>query len=44
MTAADIKPPAGDPPLSKIRLMPVDYDYIEKESGAIKKKFNEIFQ
>ncbi|MHB8910578.1 MAG: extracellular solute-binding protein [Syntrophales bacterium] len=41
---ADIKPPAGDPPLSKIKLMAVDYDYIEKESGAIKKKFNEIFQ
>jgi hypothetical protein len=30
--------------LDKIRILPVDYDYVEKESARIKKKFNEVFQ
>jgi iron(III) transport system substrate-binding protein len=41
---ADMEPPAGNPPIGKIKLMPVDYDYIEKESKALKNRFNEIFQ
>lgn len=41
---SDINPPSGNPQLKNIKIIPVDYDYIEKESGNIKKKFNEIFQ
>ncbi len=41
---SDIGPPSGSPQLSEIKLMTVDYDYIEKEAANIKKKFNEIFQ
>ena len=41
---SDIGPPAGNPQMNQIRLIPVDYDHIEKESANIKKKFNEIFQ
>lgn len=41
---ADIAPPAGSPPVSDIKVIPVDYDYLEASSAQIKKKFNEIFQ
>jgi iron(III) transport system substrate-binding protein len=41
---SDIAPPSGNPQLNNVKILPVDYDYIEKESGNIKKKFNEIFQ
>lgn len=41
---ADIKPPAGNPSLSELKLLEVPYDYIEKESQNIKTRFNEIFQ
>ncbi len=40
----DVAPPAGSPDLGTLKVIPVDYQFIEKESGAIKKKFNEIFQ
>jgi len=40
----DIAPPAGGVALDRIKTIPVDYDYIEKESTRLKKKFNEIFQ
>ena len=40
----DIEPPPGNPPLGQIKLIPVDYDAIEKESAALKKRFNETFQ
>jgi iron(III) transport system substrate-binding protein len=40
----DIAPPAGGVPLDKIKTLPVDYDYIEKEAARLKKRFNEIFQ
>jgi iron(III) transport system substrate-binding protein len=40
----DIEPPPGNPPLGQIKLVPVDYDTIEKEAPALKKRFNEIFQ
>jgi iron(III) transport system substrate-binding protein len=41
---SDVEPPAGSPPLDQIKLMPVDYDSIEKESKSLKTKFNEIYQ
>ena len=41
---ADVEPPPGNPPLAQIKLMTVDYDSIEKESKALKTRFNEIFQ
>ena len=41
---ADIPAPEGSPPLSSLKILPVDYDYIEKETPRIKRRFNEIFQ
>jgi iron(III) transport system substrate-binding protein len=41
---SDVEPPPGNPPLSQIKLLPVDYDQIEKEAAALKKRFNEIYQ
>jgi iron(III) transport system substrate-binding protein len=40
----DVEPPPGNPPLSQIKLLGVDYDQIEKDAAALKKRFNEIFQ
>ena len=40
----DVAPPAGAPDLKTIKIIPVDYDYINKQTAAIKKKFNEVFQ
>jgi iron(III) transport system substrate-binding protein len=40
----DVPPPPGSPDLGTLKVIPVDYQLIEKQSGAIKKKFNEIFQ
>jgi len=40
----DVEPPAGSPPLGAIKIMPVDYDRIEKEAKSLKDRFNEIFQ
>ena len=40
----DVPPPEGNPQLSTLKLIAVDYDYIEKESKRIKDRFNEIFQ
>lgn len=41
---SDVDPPGGNPRLSALKLLPVDYDYIEKEATKIKQRFNEIFQ
>ncbi len=41
---SDIAAPAGSPPLSSLKILPVDYAYTEKEAPRIKKKFNEVFQ
>jgi iron(III) transport system substrate-binding protein len=41
---SDIAAPAGSPALSSIKILPVDYPYIQKESSRIKKKFNEVLQ
>lgn len=40
----DVAPPEGNPAVKDIKIIPVDYDYIEKETGRIKRKFNEVFQ
>lgn len=40
----DIDPPAGSPPVSSIKLLPVDYDWLETASAGVKKRFGEIFQ
>jgi iron(III) transport system substrate-binding protein len=40
----DIPPPDGGVALDKVKVIPVDYDYIEKEAARLKKRFNEIFQ
>jgi iron(III) transport system substrate-binding protein len=41
---SDVEPPPGNPPLSQIKLISVDYDQIEKDATALKKRFNEIYQ
>ena len=40
----DIAPPQGSPDLKSLKILVVDDDYIEKETGRIKRRFNEIFQ
>jgi iron(III) transport system substrate-binding protein len=40
----DIAAPQGSPDLKTLKILAVDNDYIEKESGRIKRRFNEIFQ
>jgi iron(III) transport system substrate-binding protein len=40
----DMPAPKDSPALKDIKSLPVDYDYIEKETGRIKRRFNEIFQ
>ena len=40
----DMPPPAEGVALDKIKVIPVDYEYIEKEAARLKKRFNEIFQ
>lgn len=40
----DMMPPAGNPALASLKLMPVDYDFIERETRKIKDRFNDIFQ
>lgn len=41
---SDVEPPPGNPPLGQIKLLPVDYDFVEKEAKGLKNRFNEIFQ
>ena len=40
----DIEGPEGAPSLGGLKIIPVDNDYINKQTSAIKKKFNEVFQ
>jgi iron(III) transport system substrate-binding protein len=40
----DMPAPKGSPDMKSIKINPVDYDYIEKESVRIKKRFTDIFQ
>lgn len=39
----DVDPPNGNPSLKNIKALPIDYDYVKKHAGAVKKKFSEIF-
>ena len=41
---SDVDPPPGSLPIGQIKLIPVDYDQIEKDAAALKKRFNEIYQ
>jgi iron(III) transport system substrate-binding protein len=41
---SDVPPPPGSLPLGQIKLMGVDYEQIEKDAAALKKRFNEIYQ
>ena len=40
----DIRAPQGSPDLKSLKIIAVDDDYIERETGRIKRQFNEIFQ
>ena len=40
----DLPPPEGEVALKELHLLAVDYDALEKDTPAIKKKFNEVFQ
>lgn len=40
----DMAPPAGNPKVDEIKLMPVDYEKLETQAGEIKEKFNDIFR
>jgi iron(III) transport system substrate-binding protein len=40
----DIAPPEGNPSLADVKALPLDYDEIEKQSAAVKKKFQEVLQ
>jgi iron(III) transport system substrate-binding protein len=41
---SDVEPPPGNPPLAQIKLMPVNYEQIEKDAKSLKSRFNEIYQ
>lgn len=41
---ADVEAPPGNPPLGSLKLIRLDYDYVEKEAVNLKARFNEIFQ
>jgi iron(III) transport system substrate-binding protein len=40
----DVAPPPGNPEIATLNLVPVDYGALEKESTAVKRKFDEVFQ
>jgi iron(III) transport system substrate-binding protein len=40
----DVPAPSGSPSLATLKLLPVDYAYVEKVSAEVKARFNEIFQ
>jgi iron(III) transport system substrate-binding protein len=40
----DVNGPEGAPGLGTLKIIPVDFEYINKQTAAIKKKFNEVFQ
>jgi iron(III) transport system substrate-binding protein len=39
----DVEPPADSPPIKDIKIIPMDYAYIQSVTGQVKKKFSEIF-
>jgi iron(III) transport system substrate-binding protein len=40
----DVAPPKGSPAVKDLVILTVDFDAIEKDTPAIKEKFNEVFQ
>ncbi len=40
----DVEPPKGSPAIKDLTLLNIDYGQIEKDTGTIKEKFNEVFQ
>jgi iron(III) transport system substrate-binding protein len=40
---SDVAPPLGSPPIDKIKVVPIDYDHVKANAGAVKKRFSEIF-
>jgi iron(III) transport system substrate-binding protein len=40
----DVPGPEGYPPLSSIKIFPIDYDYIEAESARIRRRFADVMQ
>ena len=40
----DVDPPEGNPKLADVKVMPIDYAQVQKDSPGVKKKFAEIFQ
>jgi iron(III) transport system substrate-binding protein len=40
----DVAPPKGNPDIKSLNILNVDYAALEKDSAAIKAKFNEVFQ
>ena len=39
----DVDPPAGSPAIGDVKVIPMDFGYITGATGAVKKRFNEIF-
>jgi iron(III) transport system substrate-binding protein len=39
----DVEPPAGSPPIKDIKVIPMDFGYIQSVSAQVKRKFSEIF-
>jgi iron(III) transport system substrate-binding protein len=40
---SDVEPPAGSPAIATIKVLPMDFPYIQRVTPAVKKKFHEIF-
>jgi len=40
----DAPVPSGNPTLDKMKLLPIDYEYVEKNSEKIKERFSQIFE
>jgi iron(III) transport system substrate-binding protein len=39
----DVEPPAGSPAIAAVKVIPMDFAYIQRATPAVKKKFHEIF-
>jgi hypothetical protein len=44
LARSDLPPPEGEIALKELNLLAVDYDALEKDAPAIKRKFNGVFQ
>jgi iron(III) transport system substrate-binding protein len=40
----DLPPPAGQPALNAVKVLPIDLDYVEEKARELKTRFSEIFQ